>query len=460
MNKSNIFNWFKGRKREQEKAKKEEVKEEKTIEVEDDINDVFIGTIPTHPFSYVKENKEPPKQKEQEEQSITPSDINDEFISDIFIGNIFTNAKEEEIADFEVITSIQNSIMNEIEKMLLEDVYKINRIKYELELLQNNKNDELTKDEADKLIDKLNDLIKRFEKIKKEFYAKNYDKLDSGQINDAYISSLIEDYKNAIRDNDIKNIGLTQIQKIEEYIDIIDTMVAIEDSASKLNDTLEDRKEEMEVTDKDIEAAENEYTSIEKVHNYIENFTKDQDSIINDIKRKVENSTKITKIAEYKTSLSLNYSKLLASTLLMASSQMIPPTKNGNLLKIGLMAASIASLASVVRVSTKETKVTTKINYIDYGKEINSNIGNVNDIDKMIGNSTKDIKDLRKNFIKEFSKHKNIVPEYTELLKKLDTLEKELVIKAKLAKEYEEKLQEILKQNNVKVKRLEEEHFG
>ena len=55
MNKSNIFNWFKGRKREQEKAKKDDVKDEKPIEVEDDINDVFIGTIPTHPFSYIKE---------------------------------------------------------------------------------------------------------------------------------------------------------------------------------------------------------------------------------------------------------------------------------------------------------------------------------------------------------------------------------------------------------------------
>ena len=144
----------------------------------------------------------------------------------------------------------------------------------------------------------------------------------------------------------------------------------------------------------------------------------------------------------------------------MATTAIIPPTKNGNLLKIGLIASSVAGLSSVVRMSTKEKKVITKIDYIDYEQNIKSSINNINDIDKTITKSLKDIKELKKDFTKEFAKYKNIIPGYTELLVKLDTLEKDLITKSNIAKEYDQKLQTVLKENNVKVKRLEEKHVS
>ena len=62
-----------------------------------------------------------------------------------------------------------------------------------------------------------------------------------------------------------------------------------------------------------------------------------------------------------------------------------------------------------------------------------------------------------KEFQKEFSEYVNEIPEYYELMKNLDSIEKELLSKQEFIKNQDKKLEELLEQNNVKVKRLEDE---
>lgn len=476
----NILELFFGKKKTKQEVNsiiKENKKQDKKIiekEQKDVYEDIFIGTIP---FSFSnKQKKETNIHTEKKEKKQIEN--NQEVYEDIFIGTIpfskfkdhkkqddkeiFDDNKSQKQVDAknDIIINIKNTILEQIEKNIKDDYHKINEIKYQLELLETQEQDELNKEEANELIEKLNNLIKDFEKIKKNFYSNHYDKLKSIGINDTYINSLIEEYKTAIRDNNVKDLGLLQIKEIEEYIEIINNISIIEQKQDKLSTNINDKKERLDITLQKMEEFENSYSSIEKVSKYIASFSKEQNDLIKNIQDKVNESSIITKTAELQTELYLDYSKILASTLLMAATTMIPPTKAGNILKLGLMTISIANFTNAIKTTTKEKKVTTKTNYIDYESTIKSGLGNINNLDTLISNSIQDIKYLKKHFIKEMEEYKYAIPEYTDLLVKLDSVEKELISKKDIAKEYEEKLQNTLKKNNAKVKRLEEEYFN
>lgn len=501
MNIFNIFGWLK----ESKKGKNKKKDKKKIIIIESEqkvknknLSDTFIDYYPTQPFFIEKENNNGNKQtnlnkklEEDKKKFNQKKDINTNFVttSTIFSSyndknktinkkNTTTNNNKDNIKDknnqidneIAINTptinnklneiNIHNDILKIIEKNLKKDYYEISKIKYELNVLTKKERDELTIKETEKLIEKLNYLIKIFEILKAEFYAKNYDKLETNKINIPYINDLIDEYKTSVKNNITVDIQLPQIEKIEEYIQIINNMVSIEKNTSTLNNKLDDKKNKLSDADKEIENFENEYKSIEKINVLLETFSNQQDLIINDLKSKIETSQSITKTMEYKSELYINYSKLLTATLLMATTQIIPPTRGGNLLKIGLIATSLASLTGVVKTTPKEYKTTTKIDIIDYETNIKKSLDNINDIDKIVNNSIKDIKTLKKNFIKEFDEYSEVIPEYTLLLTKLDSLEKELIVKNEIIKEYEEKLNDTLNSNKVKVKRLQEEHFN
>lgn len=486
-NKFNIFDLFFRIKRKKEKIKEQEKKEKEQLIINNQIKDdeyfvdPFITPIPFFTEKNDIKNKNDKKQLINDQQN-----KNNEYFIDPFIDTvpIFVEKKEikkkkkkieeekddpifkeqqkdkiiETNTNIDNITIIKNAIVEEVEKNIKEDFYQLNKIKYELEKIKKEEEKELELEEVNNLIIRLDELIKRFEKLKKEFYKKNYDKINEFGFNNKYINDLIQEYKTSLKNSNIVSDGLIQIEQIEEYIDIINNLVIIEEDTHNINNNLESKKEELNIADKDMSEFEQKYTDINKITNYINTFSEEQETIINDIEKKIEESTKITKRAEYQTDLIINYSKLLSSTLLMAATTIIPQTKTGNMLKIGLIVTAVANMTKVVKSSTKETKTTTSISNIDYSKNITSSLESVNDMDTMIQNSLNDIKYMRQSFQNEFEQYKNVMSEYTDMLAKLDSVEKELVVKQKLAKNYESKLSDTLEKNNVKVKRLEEDY--
>lgn len=457
-NKFDIWDLFFRVKRKKEKIKDKEKKEKEKVIInyinENKDQYIYPDTTPT-PF-FVEENKSQDKTKKDkristlvlEEDKIKKETNEDEVIE--------INLPIKENIDNTI--SIKNRIIEEIEKNLKEDYYRLNNIKYELSTIKKEEEKELSLDEVNNLIEKLNALIKQFEKLKREFYKNNYDKINELGIDDKYINELIIEYKTALKNNDIESAGLIQIKEIEEYIDILNNIAVIEDDSYKINEDLSSKLQELNITDKEMDEFEQKYNNMEKITRYINAFSNEQENIINNIEKKVAQSTKITKKAEYQTDLIIDYSKLLSSTLLMATTAMIPQTKTGNMLKIGLIVAAIANMSRIVKTSTKEAKVTTYISKIDYSSSIKSSLGNISDMDTLIYNSLNDIKYMRQSFKSEFEQYKNVMSEYASMLSKLDSIEKELIVKQQLAKTYENKLNDVLEKNNVKVKRLEEEY--
>lgn len=351
--------------------------------------------------------------------------------------------------------TIKNDTLAEIEKMLRSDQYEIEYIKYELDTIKKEEEKEQTLEEIQKLIDRLNALIKKFEKIKNDFFTKYYDEIEINSNSDNYIKHLIEEYKTALKTDRIKDATILEIKQIEEYISVINEIIELENDTSKLNDTLENKEENIIEINKDFDKSDDDYKKIDKINDYIDKFAKEQNSIITDIEKKVSNQESVTKIVEYQSEIVTSYSQSFASILAMAASSLIPPTKTGNILKTALMAGAIAGIVKSRKLVMKESKVTTITNYIDYEKEILNSINNVNDVSLTVDATLLNIKDLKKDLEHDFKDYSDSIPNFYNMMVKLDSIEKDLIVKSQIIKDFDKKLEKIKKENNNKIKKIE-----
>lgn len=370
---------------------------------------------------------------------------------------IINELSNEDITKNTVIDDItvKNDALAEIEKMLRSDQYEIEHIKYELDTIKKEEEKEQTLEEIQKLIDRLNALIKKFEKIKNDFFTKYYDEIEINSNSDNYIKHLIEEYKTALKTDRIKDATILEIKQIEEYISVINEIIELENDTSKLNDTLENKEENIIEINKDFDKSDDDYKKIDKINDYIDKFAKEQNSIITDIEKKVSNQESVTKIVEYQSEIVTNYTQSFASILAMAASSLIPPTKTGNILKTALMSGAIAGIVKSRKLVMKESKVTTITNYIDYEKEILNSINNVNDVSLTVDATLLNIKDLKKDLEHDFKDYSDSIPNFYNMMVKLDSIEKDLIVKSQMIKDFDKKLEKIKKENNDKVKKIE-----
>lgn len=427
---------------------KEEKQDEKEIEKDTVIKTIIESELSPTPIKKDKvistDDRQPNPLIEQRIDNIDTKEIKEE--------------PKEEIKKDDYDNQTKLSTLDEMEIMIKKNYYELENIKYELQIIKIEKDNEVETKKIDELTQKLIELMKRLEELKKDFFNKNYKDLYKGYTSDEYINQLINEYKLAIKENDVNNASILQVKQIEEYINIINEIINVEIEADKEKEKLDIKKEELDIRDTDFDKLKNDYKAVDKINDYVEKFVKEQDYIISDIEYKVKNSTNITKSVEYKTELVVNYSKILTSTLLLATTNIIPQTRRGNLLKLGLIVGAIGNLSSVVKPRLKENKTIIKVTYTDYGREIESKIDSLDNVTLTINKAITDINDLRQTFEKEFKEYANLIPEYKDMIIKLSTIEKDLIVKKDLIKDYNQRLDNTLNKNNVKIKSLTEDY--
>lgn len=462
--------------KQEQQNKENEIDEETKIEQSKNNQEQIIPIIEEKETIVTPSDRELPSKKNERITIIKPNrkiGFNEVFSTEDELNEVNNKKdtpklKQEEDFDKDFINeqnvlndvSINVDTLDEIEKMLITNHNEIQNIKYELDVLEQKEEDEILTEEIERLIEQLKQLIKKFEEIKKDFYSTNLFDIYNHSTNNNYIALLINEYKVSIKENNLNEDIIQGIKQIEQYISLINDIIVVENNKDDIEHKLDNKKKKLNIRDNEFEDLKIEYSNIEKMNNYLDGFSREYNNIIKDIETKVAQSENIKKTAEYKSELVVNHSRLLASTLLLASTPMIPFTRGGNLLRMGLMMGAIGGISSSFRVKTRESKVTTHINFTDYAKEIQTSINSVQDMSLMIDKTRIDIKNIKEEFIREFGEYITSIPEYIELMTNLDTIEKDLLIKASIAKEYDKKLVQTLEENNVKVKRLEEDIIG
>ena len=249
---------------------------------------------------------------------------------------------------------LELSIIGAVEKIIKEDIYELEKIEYELEVLKEKEDKEENVEEVQKLKEELQELIKKLEQIKEKYEYLPYDSNLSLLIDDEYIYSLVSEYKDTMKDEKIVESINSDIRKIEEYISIIDKIINIEKEEENLDKLIDEKMDDLDIRDLEFEKMKEDYTDIEAIDKYIQDFSYDQEKIINELNRKIQDSISIQTKIEKEINLVPQFNKLIEAALLIAASKKLPPTLGGNLMKANLMVNAIFIASNFIKTEEKE----------------------------------------------------------------------------------------------------------
>lgn len=352
---------------------------------------------------------------------------------------------------------LQASIVQELNRLLQEDVKDLNDIYYKLKVIESYDKDTVLVEEVERLQKELQELIKRFEDIKKKYNIDYHDisLKDLDLINDLDIESMIENYILEGKNGNFDERIFGPIIEIKTFINIINGIINIEKDKDIIEENLEEKLDTYKIRDDEFEKLQDSFANIEKINDETEKYRYKVNSIIDEINLKLKSNVNIEKSIETTMAIVPDINRILKATVLMASSNLIPPTPAGRLFKTSLLIAATHMLATSFRKETKEKEIT-HITLTDYSKFIQNNINNINSVLSDITSALDEINYMKDAFEKNFSSFRNQIPEYDKFIENIFSIEKELSKNQLVIRGYSDEVERSLEINNQKIKTYEE----
>lgn len=352
------------------------------------------------------------------------------------------NLKQEEKKTKEEVT-----IIKEIDKFIKDSKENLDEINNEVESI---KLDLKEKKDTKELEKRYNNLKIKIEKLKKQYdtIKEKYDLSEFAIIGGIKLIDNISDYKSIANLNEIE----TMVRVCKNEIEKIESITIIDEKSKSVSNEIENKKEKEDT----IKIKFNKYKGTIKEANDIEEKIafeiKGQEQIVNDMyKDAIYFEKRISKEIEY-----IGHRKILSSILNIAGGIITLPFTGNHLFGIALGASMINK--GLKEMNKKlETKEKTVIKY-DY-KDISEKIFNMKDkigyINLVLTDSLNEIKKLKNNFNNVFKDYEYILPDYYEMLDKINSLEDKLINQQKKINGVDKKLDEEKKLNRQKLKKIE-----
>lgn len=416
---------------------------EQTV-LEDDKSDDKISPIPK-PITAAEETShiettEPPKIPHQPQEVKT-------------IDTIEVNKKENDRIEKPEI--IQIAIIEAIDRLLQNDNADLRDIKYQLEVLNREQEDEVLVDKLEEIQKKIEELIQRFNEIKRK-YEKSYNQITISDLeNIENLGISITDY--LINCNGSINGAITEIKEIkdiEDFIDIINNIAVIDKEKGDIKDNISNKIEDYGMRDEEFIKLQDQYADIEGINELVSKYNIEIAEYIKDIKTKLDNNVDITKTIERTTKIVPDLNKFIQATILMTYAPMIPPTPLGFIFKATMYASAVNLLAHTLTPETEEKEIT-HTTITDYAADIVNGTNDIKTAIRSIDTAFDEINYIKNDFDKYFAEFQGKIPEYDELIKNILAIEKELTREHAIAMEYSDKMNKALEENNNKIKILE-----
>ena len=438
-----------------------DIKKENNISIDTAIKEEKVRVVPTPPTSNVEEKQTVDKEE------IRNKENNDVTIDTTIIKEKETESKEEiltpqtskEVDEFEESIEepeLEISVINAIERIIRVDQHELDNIKFEIDVISQKTEEKFEIKGVELLKEKLDDLLRKFEKIKKRYENALNKSKKNYEIDEEIIYKMLKEYKISISDKEvIKTEEINNdIKVINEYIGVIETILLVEKNIDKVKKDTDEKKESLNIRDDNFELLKKEYENTEKVEKDIESFTKAQDKILKDLQYKINNSEKISKRIETESKRTLDLSKFMEATILYTASKKIPSTPTGMILKTSLILSAFSAMTSIVNVEEKQKEVIS-VSYTDYFNSIRQSIKDVDSMINQIDKAQGGISALKEKFKKDLEEYEGLIPEYSKLINNIDDMAKKLNEQKDIATENKKEFDKTLVKNNTKVKRLE-----
>lgn len=431
--------------------KKEEIKQEKNIVFEDNKKEnkpetkkiIIVLKDGTKQVIEVPITQEINEIKEVEKESKVKEEKQENIILPV------TEEKQEILVskEFQDLTEKQKEKLQKLQARKIIDVYEkeLKDIRYELRNLVIDYNtlvDEHEKTiqsrEEEKLLDRLNYIIKRIEELKEKIRIEDLDKYD-----DNYIYTLIEEYLNDFKDKKL----IKEIKDSQLYILISDKLDEFDRKKDKFKDQVKEKKDELEEKEEDFEVLKEKYFKIDKINKQLEDFYREQELILKEMQDKIDKSTTITEKVEVQVDAMTKQTRRLLNRL--ALMMFIPGPKGAKAIAAATtMYYHMMNNMINPQTTTKKYKV---ITVYDYSKDIENNIKKIGEVQEALSKCSKDIDKIISTIKTDFSEYIGVIKECDELLSNLEDIKSNIKEKEYEIDKMKSKQEKELERNNAKV---------
>ena len=387
--------------------------------------------------------EEKPKEKETKEQV---KELKQEELKQEVKEKPKTKEENKEAYEFSDLTENQQRRLQKLQARKIIDVYEkqLKDIRYELRNLIIDYNtlvseeDKIIKaEEEEKLLDKLNEIIKKLEELKDKIRIEDLDKYD-----DNYIYTLIEGYLEDFKDKKL----IKTIKDSPLYIAISEKLDEFDKKKERFKDRVEDRKEELEDKEERFSELKEKYYKIDKINKDLEEFYREQERILKEMREKVDKAVTVTERVEVQVE-SMN--KRTQSLLRRLSILMLIPGARGAK-ATAAMFAIYKEIARNILFPKTTTKKYQEITVTDYSRDIEKSIKKLDEVSSDLYKAGKDIDKMISSIKEEFSEYIGVLPECDELLRNLDKVKSNLKEKEYELEKIRQKEEQELERNNTK----------
>lgn len=299
--------------------------------------------------------------------------------------------------------------INELE-ILQSDLYILsqidsNDIEYQ-KCLENIKNIRI-------ILNKIRDLKENY-----DFLKDNYDFEYLLELNDnSLIDKIIELREMCTKDQLDDVIG--EYKLLDEYQYLYTKIGELEQETVKFEDYKAKKVEELKERDIKFEDFKDNVVNLDKINISYMNFVSEQNKFLKELEEKIGNIDSYEQIDLHLK----GFDKLLSNTFKYMSLLLISPLK-------GLL-PSVATEMLITKNTIKNLRSnlkweeTRKMVYtaIDYDSSIRYAMSNVSDVSSLVDSAMDDVARLKREFSDRFSQYSYQMPEYKEIIKKLNKME-------------------------------------
>lgn len=346
------------------------------------------------------------------------------------------NNKIEKLTNIKLIESYENE---------LRDIkYELKKLIFDYKILEAYSEKTFTTSDIEELLEKLNQIIKKIEELRKKLDIDNLSNYD-----DNYIRSIVNEYISVLGNGQ----AIEGLKDSELYILLSSTLNKIEKEKDIFQENLQEQQSDIIDSEENLDRLKTEYLSIQKYNDKLEKFQQEQVILLKNLQEKIENSKSIEEKIEYQVSFLNEQSKNLLKML--ALDMMIPDpitSKAAGAATLAYMYFMRRALKPKLQINKKRYKV---ITIEDFSKDILNTIDNLTYTADTLNATSNKLQSMISEFKTEYKDYIDNLSEYSELLNNLIKInenlkEKEFEIR-KIASEQKKNLQI----NNEKVKTLE-----
>lgn len=384
--------------------------------------------IPTTEIENKKEqNINIEEEKHQNKYSTVVSDINAEELTP------FQRKELEKLKSKKIVEEYELKL-KDIRKELRDNVFEYNSIVKESSELYDSET-------AEKLLDQLNELIKKIEKLKEQIKIENLNSYD-----DNYIYVLIENYLEEFKNGNI----IKEIEDSPLYIEVARILETFDEKKDKLTDEIEKSKEQLEIKEERLDELKEKYFKVEEFNKQLKEFQALQAAAAEKSLTDVRNAvTEADRVQAQTVGMNNQMNNLLR---FMALQMARPGIRSGRAMTMAV-ALTVYFIRNMINPPV-QTRPYREVQVQDYSKEIEQSIGSIEDVLNKISIGIKYLDKIYDEITTEFSELIGHSKELDELISNLKKVKEDLKEKEYEVEKTKQLQQEAMEINNNNARQL------